>query len=446
MKKSFLRAALAAALLGSAAIVVSAPAYAADSKSTPQGPTVSKPVGIALYAAQKLMEAGDYAGAMEKIKEAQAVPTRTPDDDYQIEKFMGYVAINLKDNATAFTAFDTMAHSPVMPDSDKLATYQNALVLAGVMKNYAKVIEYGKDLEQIKPLDDKVDAMMSQAYYLTNDPADSAAYAQKSVDAAKAAGHEADPFVLEILMSAQTKSNNQSGAVETLEQIAVATNEASNWTQLTELALTTPGIRDLDALYIYRLRFMAGGMKNADDYTIMARIADQLGYAVEAKDVLIQGVQAGKIPAGRGEAGGLLAKTKGEAAADESALSTIAAAAARSKNGEQDVKLAEDYWGYGRFADAEAAARSAISKGGLKDPSEGDFILGISLIAQGKNVEAEQPLSKIDGTKARAKAGHLWYLYAKARARQMGQEAPPPPANPAPPPPASQPATPPAQH
>jgi len=428
MMKKFIRAAFAVSLLGGVALAaLPNAAGAADDAKKSDEPAVSKKVGISLYEAQKLMQSGDYAGAMAKVTEAEAITDRTPEDDYQIAKFKGYIAINLKDEATALAAFEAMANSPMLPESDKASTYQNAMLLNARAKNYADEIKYGKLLEAIKPLDDKSLAMMSQAYYLQNDPANAGVYAEKSVEAAKAEGVQPDPVVLEIQMSAQTKAHDQSAALKTLEDLAVATNEPSDWQQLTSLALTTNGIRDIDALYIYRLRFMSGAMKESDDYTILARIALQLGYPEEAKEVLEQGVNTGKIAAGYGEAGGLLAKAKTDAAADHQALPSIAAAAEKSKTGEQDVKLAEDYWGYGRYADAEAAARRAISKGGLKDPSEGNFILGISLVAQTKNLDAVDPLGKVDGTAARSRAGYLWSLYAKARAKQMGQTASAPP-------------------
>ena len=437
MMKTFVRAAFVASLMGgmvcTAALMPPAARAADDSKKDKdQGPGISKPVGIPLYAAQKAMQDGDYKTAMEKVTEAEQIPTRTPADDYEINKFKAYVALGLKDNDTALAAFEFMANSPLFAEADKVQTLTNCFVLSGLAKDNAKVIKYGQLLDTIKPLDDKGLAIISQAYYLNHDDANSLVWAQKSQAKAKEEGKDADPFVLQLILNEQAKTD-QTAAMATLEQIAASDPSPNSYQQLTGLALATPGIRDLDALYIYRLRFMAGGMKVSDDYTIMANIALQLGYPEEAKEVLTQGVNAGKVAPGMGTAGGLLAKAKGDAAPDRAALPSIAAAAERSKTGEQDVKLAEDYWGYGRYADAEAAARRALDKGGLKDPSEGNLILGISLVAQGKNVEAQEPLSKVDGSQARAKAGHLWYLFAEARAKQMGQTAAPPPETPAPP-------------
>jgi len=443
MMKTFVRAAFVASLMGgmvcTAALLPPAARAADDAKDKKdEGPGISKQVGIPLYAAQKAMQDGDYATAMAKVKEAEQLPTRTPADDYEIAKFKAYIALNLKDNDTALASFEAMAASPLFADADKVQTLTNCFVLSTMAKSNDKVIKYGLLLNAVKPLDDKGLAIISQAYYLSHDEPNATAYAQKSADAAKAEGKDADPFVLQLLLNEQAKTD-QTAALATLEQIASLDPSPSSYQQLTSLALSTPGIRDLDALYIYRLRFMAGGMKVSDDYTIMANIALQLGYPEEAKEVLEQGINAGKIESGTSTAGGLLAKARTDSAADRAALPAIAAAADKSKTGEQDVKLAEDYWGYGRYADAEAAARRAIAKGGLKDPSEGNLILGISLVAQAKNLDAVEPLGKVDGTQARAKAAHLWSLFAKARAKQMGQSAqsaapaqpPAPPATPA---------------
>jgi hypothetical protein len=92
------------------------------------------------------------------------------------------------------------------------------------------------------------------------------------------------------------------------------------------------------------------------------------------------------------------------------------------------VKQAEDYWGYGRYADAETFARMAIAKGGMKDPSEGSMILGLALVAQGKNDDAIAALGQVSGSEGRSKAAHLWSLYAQAKKKQAGSSAPPAPA------------------
>ncbi|HET7335826.1 MAG TPA: hypothetical protein VFI93_11975 [Rhizomicrobium sp.] len=409
MNKTFMRAAFAAALMmttaGVGAVIVPTAAHAE--------PKVSRDVGKLLSEAQELTKTKDWQGALAKVKEAQAVENKTDDDNYVINKFLGFVSINLQDYATATTAYEAMATSPSLPDEEKKEVFRNATLLSGQAQHWPQVIYDAKELEKLNAMDDKTYAVLAQAYYFTDDFANAKVAAQKSIDMAKASGAEPQQAALQIVMSAQAKTNDQAGAEQTLEQLAVQYNSPSSWRQLADVAMGTKGIKDLDALYLYRLKYATGAMTQADDYTIMASLANQLGYPSEAKAVLERGIGSGKLSSGKAAA--QMAKARQGAAIDERSLSTYAAQAKRSKSGEQDVKLAEDYYGYGRYAEAAEAAQRAISKGGLKDPSEGPMILGMAQMGQGKYAAAEQTFKTVRGTAARHKAAHVWTLYAQAK-------------------------------
>jgi hypothetical protein len=151
----------------------------------------------------------------------------------------------------------------------------------------------------------------------------------------------------------------------------------------------------------------------------LASVANLGGYATEAYNVLQKGIASGKITAAQG--GPTYTQSKNGAATDERELSSIASQAERSKSGEGDIKLAEDYWGYGRYVDAEAAVRRGMGKGGIKDPNEGPMLLGALLVVQGKYADGQQELSQVGGSAARKAAAHLWSVYAQAQ--QKGQSA-----------------------
>ncbi|MBU6443816.1 MAG: hypothetical protein KGR48_07870 [Alphaproteobacteria bacterium] len=421
MKKTFARAAFAAALLctsaGAALVAVPHAAYAADE------PKVSRDVGKALQAAVEAAQKKDFPTALANIKTAQAVSDKTPFDDFKINEILAYIAINQQDYATADTAYEAMADSPAMPEDSAKQTLHNALLLASQEKHWPKVVTYGARLDTLKAMDEKTYVVLAQAYYMTNDMANAQTAAQKSIDLAKAAGHVPEQAALQIVMSADAKANNQAAALQTLEQLAVYYNAPDDWGKLIDVGLSTPHIQELDALYFYRLRFLANANVTGEDYSIAAGIALHLGYPAEAKSDLEKGVSAGAL-SDRGKTAAQMAKASSDTRMDEHSLSAFAAAAQRAKSGEQAVKLAEDYWGYGRYADAAAAAQEGIAKGYSKDPTEGQFILGAALIAQGKYADGRAALAKVDGSAARAKAAHLWDLYAQSKMQQTAAAAP----------------------
>jgi hypothetical protein len=415
MKKQFARAALAAALLcssaGAAMMISAAPAYAADK------PHVSRSVGEALNDAIKAINGGDFKTAADKVKEARSGDDLTDYDKLKINQVAGFLAIKQKDYASAATAFENVAASPAfsdLPKPEQASTLHNAMILSAQEKHWPQVIAVAKKIEKTTPLDAKTNTIVAQAYYLTNDYPDAKTYAQKAIDAATAKGAVPEKAAYQILMSAQVKNKNQAGAIKTLEQIALHYGTASDWGQLIDMAMSAKGLDELDALYYYRLRFLAGATAAADDYRIAAGIAMHQGYPTEAEAILNKGLAAGKL-SDSGKTHALLRKARHEAASDKRSLPAFAKMAARSKYGLQDIKLAEDYWGYGRYQDAIAAAKAGIAKGHLKDPSEGDYILGISQVAAGQYKDAVATLAKVDGKAARARGAYLWSLYAKSK-------------------------------
>ena len=436
MKRNYNRAVLAALLLSTSATLFAAePAQAQMGggmyggnpppsttknipQSNPSNPSsggkqhISKSVAEPVMEAQKDLESKDFQGAMTQLKTVQAASDRTPFDDYIINRLIAGAAIGLNDMATAATAQEAAADSPAMPDDDKKAVYHDALQLSAYLKQWPKTIVYGQQLAALNGLDYQTAANLAIAYYSSNDFPHAQQYAQQAIQLAKAAGQTPDQNAMNIVMSSEVKQNNQAGAEQTLEQMAVTNNSPATWAQLVGVAFGAKGMNDATALYLYRLLVISGGMQ-PNYYKEMGSLLAELGYPTEEANVLQQGVAAGKVSSG--EVGALLSKARRDAAADERMLPQIASSAEKSRGGEQDVKLGEDYWGYGRYADAEAAARRAMSKGGLKTPSEGPLLVGAAQVVQGKYAEAMQTLQQVSGSEAATRTAHLWSLYAQAK-------------------------------
>jgi hypothetical protein len=413
MKKQFARAVLAAALLcssaGAAMVATTTTAYAQEK--------VSREVGKNLNETIQAIQKKDYAAAATSLQAAEAVSDLTDFDKVKINQIKGYLAVQQKDYKTATTAYNAVLASPAFKDIDpkeQAPLIHNAFALNGATQNWAGVINVGKIMEAKAPLDANANISMAQAYYFTNDFANSLSYAEKSIALSKAAGQKPNVNALRIAMTAQVQSKDQAGALKTLEQLALNYDNKQDWTQLLDIAMGTKGISELDALYLYRLRFLVGATASGDDYKVAAGVAVHLGYPAEAETVLKSGIAAGKLR-DHGNTRALLRKAESDASADKRSLTTFARMAKQSKHGVQSVKLAEDYWGYGRYEDAIAAAKDGIAKGHLKDASEGNYILGISQAAAGHYAEAQATLAKVDGNAARARGAHLWSLYAQSK-------------------------------
>ncbi|MBI3675864.1 MAG: hypothetical protein HY243_04530 [Proteobacteria bacterium] len=418
MIRKYARAAFVASLMMSATGV--ATAMLATTAVVQAADKVGKAVGVPLNDAVKAMQVNDWQAAMAKVKEADAVANKNGYEQYNINKFYGIIYLNLNDHSSATTVYEAAADSPSMPADEKKDVLSNALQLSQEAKHYQKAIDYGKQLESMNALNDLLTAQVALAYYQLNDMTNAQSYAQKSVDLSKAANKAPNEIAMQIIMKGQAKNNDPAAAIHTLEQLAVDYNASDSWQQLTGVALGVKGVQTLDALYIFRLRYTAGAMKDADDYEVYGSLCNQLGYPMEAKTVIEQGVSSGKA-----KAGATLSKARTDAAGDQRAMNQFIASAKASKSGEQDVKLAEDLYGYGRYTEAEEAARRGIGKDGVKDANEGQMILGVVLLAQNKYDDAVAAFGQVGGSEARKNAAHIWSLYAQAKKKQSSASTAP---------------------
>lgn len=408
MIRNLVRAAFAASLLSTAAMATLAavsPATAAEDK-------VSKSLNEPLMAAQKASQANDWPGALAAIKLAQAVPNRTAYDDFVINKFLAIVSINMKDYATARTATEAALAYPSVPDADKKDLTKNAFILSAQANDYASILKYGTQLEALGPMDDGELANMAIAYYNTKDNARATQYAQKSVDAAKAAGHAPQQAALEIQMNAQAQANPE-GAEQTLENIVAQSGNPKDWERLIEYNFGAKGMNDAVAMDLYRLEYLTHSLK-PENARLAGKLALQLRDYGDAETIL---ESAG--------GGADLNTARSNAAREKGSINAEIAAAAKS-SGAVAVGVAEALYGYGRYADAERIAQEAAAKGGGKYPGQAQLLVGIAQAAQGKYAQAAQTFSGISGSPAVSKTAKLWAIYAQSKAGGAAAAAPAP--------------------
>ena len=406
MRSSFVRTALAATFVACAALSISTGAMAA-------GPSVSPSLKKPLSAAQESMKTNDFAGALAHIKEAQAVGSPTDFDTYVINQFLGNIYIGMKDYKNAEAAFVAMASSADLPAADRGNAYSTTVQLAVNNNDWPTAIKFGEQLQAIAPLQGPLVEQLAVAYYNSGDKAKALAIAKPQIEADKAAGRQSSEALLQIQLGAQATSNDTAGAMATMEGMVAQHGNPDDWARLIDLAFTSKGLTDVQALNLYRLRIVTGATTSVDDYAIMGQVASiNLLYPVEGETMIEHGVSAGAVKPGD-KASAALAQIRPKAAKDRASIGEFEKAAIARKTGDYDLKLAETYYGYGRYADAETAVRRAIGKGGIKDNAEAAMLLGMALAQQGKNADAAAEFAKVSGNATETKIAHLWTLYAQ---------------------------------
>jgi hypothetical protein len=217
----------------------------------------------------------DWATALADVKLAQAVPDPTPFDTYKINQFLAVVSINLKDYATAATATEAAADSPAMPDTDKTDLQER---IHSRLKHQA-IRQGGDSTGRISLRSGRSTIRPTSSSRSTTTNLKDIAHMRSNTRKRRSTTprRPANPDANAADRSERTGQPEQSGGAEaSLEAIVLADpdNSADSWRDLVDLAIGTKGLKDIDAIYLFRLKLMAGAMTDADDYTTLASVAN----------------------------------------------------------------------------------------------------------------------------------------------------------------------------
>jgi tetratricopeptide (TPR) repeat protein len=380
-----------------------------SSSTSGSGPRVRSEMAKPLQEAVELEKANNVAGALAKVREADAVADKTPQEEYVVSTFLGRLALKMNDQAAATAAFNRALASNAVPADQKANLLYIAMALNATQKNFAQAVTYGEQLMALGPLDEKAAVALSQSYYNKGDYANALKVASEAL-----ARGVSDPTNKAALLEVQTKGQAQrgdtAGAIASLEQQCAERCDGKTWGQLAEVTMSRMrGLTNKQALNIFRLRLAAGGM-DADDYVTMASLDMQFQLPAEAQAALQKGIAAGTIQRS-GRVAQILNQASTEAQREAGALASFEREAAARSNGEVDVKLGETYFAHGKFAQAETALRRGLGKGGVRDREDAQITLGIVLLAQGKKEEA---VAAFNGAGA-SPVAKLWTLYANRK-------------------------------
>lgn len=390
------RAPLTVALLATAATALLAfPAEAA-------APHLTRAVNNALADEQKVYTAGDYKAAADDIAKARAVDGRTPEDDYWINKIAINVAIKTNDMAAAAQDAEAAADSPAMPPEDKADIVRLALILANNQKQTDKAVGYAKTMQAMNPTDPGVVSQITVAYFNAKDFAGAQGMVQKQIDADTAAGRKPSRDALQNLLDVEVAQKDEAGAEKTLEMLVADYNDPKDWNQMIDVALSSRGLRDVEAVWLGRLAFLIGTTPVPQDLTLIGSTADHLTFYGDAE-------QASK------HGGTGFADDTARADADKKTIPQQITAGEK-QGGQYNAKLAEALYSYGMYPEAQAAAQLAVTKGGATDATEAPMVLGQALAAQGKYDDAIAAFGKVTGGgPATQRITRLWVDYCNVK-------------------------------
>jgi len=393
-------------------MVPAAQAQAAKAKAPKINPKVLKPLQAALEATN----AGNFAEAEVQLQAADAVPDKTPFEQFQIDELGGFVAVKQQKYDAAAKAYDRGLASGLLPPeqvNDRLRLLSQ-LYLQTEPRDLAKSGEFGKRwLEATGTRDPLMLGLVGQSAYFSDNFGEAASYMKEAASVTQAAGQKPEENWLLILQSSYAKLKNSPGITEATTDLLRYYPRKEHWQTLTGSLLAQAASKDRQILQVFRLMYAVDAMDDADEFTEAANSATLLGSPGEALKFMEKGYASGVLEnsGDKAKSQALLAEARRLAASDQKTLPQFEKEAMAAKAGEADVKLGEAYLSYDQPAKGLEAIQRGIGKGGVKSVDEANLSLGRAHLLAKDSASAAKAFELVKSPEY-AQLAQLWSIYA----------------------------------
>jgi hypothetical protein len=404
----FLGAGVMLALL---ALNLAAPA--AFSADKPKGQEISRVIAKEMTAAQKALQANQWAEAIKNLDAAETKSGLTPFDEKTIHYFKGFANIKLNNLKVAQGELEKAIATGAATAEEKAQYTRTLFGIAAQTQQFQKTIDYGKEMADAGTATPNDVAMIAQSYYQLKDCKNSGVWADKAVAAARKAGEAPKENLYLFKLQCASDSSDNNAMIPVLNDLVRLTNNAKYWNTLLRIERQEER-DDHNTLMLYRVMFDTSSMTVGSDYIEMSQLLGDAALPAEAQSVLEKAMAGGLITDQQKErTTRLLNSFKSRAEADKKTLASLDAEATKNPAGELDVKLGEVYYGNGDYQGAVTAITRGLGKGQIKHLDEAYVYLGRAQVALKNPAEAKKAFAGLKTVpNISPRVLKLWELYA----------------------------------
>ncbi len=375
-------------------------------------PEVAKP----LQQAGELLKAGKSKEALAKVREADAVPNKTPAEQLTIDRMRGAAAQRAGDHATTIQAFEAVFASGKLSQAEQAQVAESLAYAYAQTKDFAKAQSWIAKAQAAGGNSAQLKALQAWMQSQSGDYAAIARDAAAAVSTAEQAGQRPAEADLLRLADAYQRSNNPAYNA-TLAKLLTHYPTKDYWAAYLARLPRKSGFADRYALDVMRLKLASGTMSSTGDFMEMAQLALQAGLPAEAKKIVEHGFASGALGTGpeaerHQRLRALALKQDAESSAT---IAARAAEAAAAKDGNALVQVGTVYVSMGEVDKGIALIEQGIAKGGLKRPEDARLRLGLAQLqsAQSK-AKAAVTLRGVQGNDGSADIARLWIILGNA--------------------------------
>ena len=374
-------------------------------------------IGRPLKAAEELVKARRYKEALAKVHDAEAVPGRSAQENFVIERMRMAAASGAGDLDEAVRSFEVLSGSDRLPSADRLRMIESIAGGYYRERDYARAAQWAQRYLREGGGNAAIRTLLIQSQYLAGDYAAVLKELGAEIQAAERSGTPPAEDRLKLMLNAALKVGDNSAYVRAMEKLVAYYPKQEYWGELLGRLQRKPGFSDRLALDAYRLALATGSMGSADDYMEMAQLALQAGMAAEAEQVLQKGFAGGML--GKGPQAerhqrlrNLVAKRLAE---DRQRSAELEREAHEAKDGGELLKIGMNRVYGGEAGQGIALMQQGIAKGDLKRPEDARLHLGIAYLLAGDGAKGLAMLKTVSGNDGTGDLARLWMLYARRK-------------------------------
>jgi tetratricopeptide (TPR) repeat protein len=365
---------------------------------------VGTAVGKYLKAAQDAIQKKKWDQALAAIKQAQAVDTKTPFEQYKINELLWYVYLQQGRNVDAARLLEQQMESGMMPAGEKVERTKTLAQLYFRAGSYGKAVQYANQYLKSAPGSQDMQLLVAQSYYQQKDYKNAIVAAERMTK-----GGRPSEDVLQLMLRASYEVDDKAGTAKALDLLLKYYPTPDTWQRVLD-GYVAQTKHDDELLALYRLSEDVGALVKARQYTDMSQGLVVAGFAMEGQRVIEKGLAGGVF---QGEemnrAQRTLEAAKRRADVERQQLPKAAANLAAAKTGDQMLAVGKLYFSAGDYSNASAALAKALATGGVADTDAAQMLCGISFARQGKTADANKAFTAIKDPKF-AEVARLWMI------------------------------------
>src|SRR5450631_4004435 len=260
----------------------------------PKEQQISRVIAKEMTAAQKALQASQWAEALKNLEAAEQKSPLTPFDKKTIYDFKGFSNVRLNHLKEAESDYEQALATGQYSAEDSAKTTRMLFRLSAGNQQYTKALEYGKQVAEAGSANADDLAVMSQIFYLQKDCKNSAAWADKAISAARKAGEAPKENLFQFKLQCASDAGDNTAMAAVLIDLIKLTNKTNYWNTL--LRIERQDERDdHNLLMIYRVMYDTNSMTAGSDYIEMAQLLGDAALPAEAQTVLEKAMSAGLI-------------------------------------------------------------------------------------------------------------------------------------------------------